>query len=351
MCHSLGATLEVMGKGGFAATAAAARPRQIALGVLGVLGALAAGWIAVAVAAPLIGGLDRLEVQATDAYRKGEWAALIASATWACLFGTVSTWLLAHSLRRALGLPRRGITAARRRWLVVAWVFSVVVLIRLLVWSLIGGHALRFQPGATSQALAMGGAIWALFGYDTPRLVRNARDALAARLPVMARAAHPLDRLREGMRARVAGTVREAGRSVGAGRDGRALVCRRVPATGDRPERVDAVSFFLEAGGARAWVDVDPARALFAIEDERGCIADGDRVDVVGTVDADLAGHRAGPHHVTAGAGRLYVLAGSPSFNRRLLLAAIIELLAAAGLSLTGLAFLGYAAVAWLWIP
>lgn len=339
-------------EGQFATAAARSRPRNVGAGVLGVVVAIATGAIAIAASGGLIDGLDRLQVQATTAYRRGEWASLMAAATWACLFATVSTWLLAHSLRLAIGLPRRPRPFARALRLTLAWIAALVVLARLFVWTAVGGHSLRFEQSAPLQALAMGLLVWGLFGADVPRLLRNASAALACRLPALARTPRPLDRLVEGMRARVRGIARRGPATLGEDASGRAVLFRRHVDDIEHTEQIDAVGFFLENEGARAWVEVTPGRTVFALGDDgASTLTEGTRLEVVGTVDASDAGHRAGPHHLREGRGKLYVLVDDPSLNRRLLAAAAVELLAASGLCLAGLAFLAYGAYAWWSIP
>ena len=75
----------------------------------------------------------------------------------------------------------------------------------------------------------------------------------------------------------------------------------------------------------------------------------GTRVDVVGyLVESPDGAYRGGARRIDAGRGLLYVLGGSPQWNRRLLVAGLVELAAAAVLLAAPLSlFIAWAVARW----
>jgi hypothetical protein len=294
------------------------------------------------------------EAHGTQRYMLGEWGAFVADMAWVAVLASSAAWLTGAHLRRALGIP---VPSRKRRPLVTTLrvCASVVVLTRMMLWQALGGHGARFAGVDIDpeSSLLAGLLLCALLGFELPAwLVRGFR-CLRARVPALLGQRANLAELPAQGRVRVQGTIAPETLLDG-------IVYRRAwnPSTG-RLE-LDGHPFQLREGGHRVWIDLDPARAVVDLAPapaspagqpapagnaEPGVILRaGTRVDVVGyLVDSPGGAYRGGPRRIDAGRGLLYVLGGASQWNRRVLVAGLVELAASAVLLAAPLSLL----VAW----
>lgn len=310
--------------------------------VAGLGAAAMAGYFAVVVFIHRIAFAPELVGSAV--YRAGEWAGRIGGMAWAAVLACVAGWLLGACLRRALGIP-----VARRRLPPALQVVRVVaaggILLRMCTWEMLGGHGARFAgiDMSPESALIHGLILCALVGFELPGLVARGVRCLRARVPSLRARRASLDALPERGRVRVAGVVGAEGLAGGV------AYCRGWDAGAERVE-IEGRPFQLEAGGHRVWVDLDPGRAVVdaPVSPESGDgarmeLRAGSRVEVVGElVEAMDGAYRGGVRRVHAGAGVLYVLGGAGALNRRLLVAGLVELAAAAVMACAPLMLLVY---------
>ncbi|HEV8321100.1 MAG TPA: hypothetical protein VG389_05755 [Myxococcota bacterium] len=345
------------GVASFAADAAVGRRPEWGRGLAGVAGAAGLGCIVWAFADGLRARLG-LFAMGTAVYRDAQWASTAAIASFVAAGTALAVWLLARFLRAALGVPVRPLTRRRARFAKLRAAAAVPMLLILAVWSL-DEILVRGVRGAPFVALGLGAVTSLLLAYDVPRLARNGLAALRERTPLLGIPFHELDALP------AAGLVRTRG-VVAAGDDtlwtaqGACVWLRRTAdptPLGRESESLEARPFRLEHRGARVFVDLDPARALVVTPAALDPVAAevglpvGAPVEVIGAVIAGEAGaYRGAPPRLgpTPGPrGRLFVFAGPRgAMNRRLVLAAAVDLLAAAGL-LGSVLFL---AVAWSYL-
>jgi hypothetical protein len=251
----------------------------------------------------------------TIVYKRAQVASTTALAALAMTMFAFAIWLIAISLRAALGLPGRRPSGARAKLTWVRVIVAFVIMITLGSWAEDEFFA-RGLHDAPTRALGMGLVLTLMFAYDVPRLVRNAVACLRARAP-MRRARRVELAALEG--ARAGERVRVAGRALAEA----ALVYEHA-----EPPR--AASFVLESGHHRVFVDVDPGRLI--VQSDGTHIDSGASVEVVGevTTPASKDAYRGG---IARLGGSIYLFAGAHAMGRRLVTAACVELFAAVGLT------------------
>jgi hypothetical protein len=251
-------------------------------------------------------------------YKRAQWSSTVALA--ACLAVNLgfATWLLARTLRGALGLPDREIAfdskSLRGFWFWTRFFVGGFALIVLYVRA-DDEVLLRRGEHPVLFSLGIGTAACLLFAYDVPRLIANAVDALRTRLPVLLTRSFELDALPTEGRVRARGTL----------------------VAGD----------LLSGGGVSVALDVDPERTVIEGSDHVGT-----DVEVIGEVTRapDAGGYRNAPSRIGPGRGMLYVFEGRDRVTRRLLSAAAIELSAAGGMVLATVGLLAFALLLQRWV-
>jgi hypothetical protein len=304
----------------------------LGLGVAALLGTLA--W----------GMLERKLTLSTDIpgsprYVAGEWAGRVADMAWLAIVVAAAAWITSACLRRAVSIP----VAARkpRPWVVMLRIaVGMEIVVRMSIWSALGGHGARFAGigGSVDIALLHGLALCALLGPELPGWLARGIRCLRARIPALAGQRVALAALPTQGRVRVTGTVEADGLPGGLAYQ------RGWDAQAERVE-IDGRPFQIRDGGHRVWIDLDPARAVVdAPALDRIELRAGDRVEVVGylVASADDGGYRGGPRRIDAGPGTLYVLGGSRRWNQRMLVAGLVELAAAAVFLAAPLSLIGY---------
>jgi hypothetical protein len=310
-----------MPRSSFVADALVRRPPSRGLAILGVVAAaLLAVWAADAAAA----FAERLSLfhVGTSVYKRAQWASTACGMALAAGLACLASWLLGSSLRSAFGLPpgRR----AHPAFTALRVVVGIPLLIWVSLWSSDEFFARR-SAAAPLKALGLGLILCAMFAYDVPRLLRNALAALRTRVPLW-RSLTPLDRLPVSGRVRTRGLVRAE----------RALPGNAVYRWADGAS--EAVPFFLEAGGARIAVELDASRTVVetsAVDDSVAALLVDAEVEVIADVERPGGGdaYRGGPPRLVAGGDRLFVFTSGAGVNRRLVLAAAVELICALTLS------------------
>jgi hypothetical protein len=215
--------------------------------------------------------------------------------------------------------------------------FAVRIAIAFVIGVVLGAWSadevvVRGMHDAPYWALGLGLVMTSLFAYDVPRLLRNARDALAARAPIRGARMHALSALPPSGRVRVRGTVVADGDE--------APVYERVRQSLGGPERVDGRPFRIRDGRGEALVDTGGTLVVAAVAQgdfENVRVRAGQPVDIVGEVSGGGDAYRATMPRLHAGGGTLYVLTDG-AMMRRLALAAVVEVLAGVGLALCPLA-------------
>jgi hypothetical protein len=314
-------------------------PRSIFAGLAGLLLVVLVGWWGLLAIDALLGRVATFDLGYSMRYQRAQWASTVALAAWSALFFSVAFWVLGHCLRWGLGLPRgRPWTRGRWAFLAVRVMAALPLFAVLSVWADDEFFIRRVAHGP-HWALGLGVVMCAGLAYDVPRLVRNALACLRARLPLLGAKSRALAELRPGERVQVSGVVAAAPGAINP------LIYDWFKA-GASPERVTARPFVLEEGGTRVQIDVDPARLVVETEQARPSadlararICVGEQVTVVGTVEGEGGrdAYRSGPLRIGPGpaeADRLYLFKHGRVVSRRLVLAAVVELLCASGLSL-----------------
>jgi hypothetical protein len=309
-----------MARDEFDSRAAMRRPKFIGAGVAGVAGAAL-------IACFLPSCVSRIVVESKIHHRSpadvpAHIAHALAGSAGAAFFIALASWLLARSLRLACGLPRRRMTGVRRALLIVQGFVGLCVLCRLLDADA-SEYFLRLNPHAVVDVCVTGFIGCLLFAYDVPRLLANARRALQARK----RLALPFAKL-EALPPR--GLVHT---------EGAAAVAV------DLSQRA---SFMLERRGAAAIVDVDPDRVSLIIDSEdegrsaaetlpagtaMRIVAEVERAEAADAIYRGALPRLVAPKDRDAGPLRIYV--DEAAALKRLWLAAAVEIVGAAGLSLS----------------
>ncbi|HJZ88094.1 MAG TPA: hypothetical protein VKN99_23130 [Polyangia bacterium] len=324
------------------------RRSQIEMGLLGLAGAGLSGWVARGWYGVMSERLALLHM-GTWVYRRAQWASTISVAAFATAAASLAVWLLAFSLGRALGLETGARTQGRPALRALRFVLAAGALPSLLFWASDEFYA-RQTPSAAYQALGLAFVMWLLLGYDVPRLFASALKTLRSRAQLVRAPRRRLDALPQSGRVRTHGVIAADAAPSGTS-DGCVYRHEIDPATGTSgPPLVQP--FWLEASGARARVEAEGGRLLVAADERapgRVVLRPGDAIDVIGEVVGGGPNvgsvYRESPTAcIGAGGGVLVLLQGTHRMDRRLLLAAAIELLAAIG-------FVGcLAALAGLWI-
>lgn len=307
----------------------------LGLGLAGVLAWLAAVAIGYKLSLPT-------DIPGTPRYVAGEWAGHVADMAWVAVLAAAAAWLTGACLRRAAGIPVP--LRQPRPWARMLRMGAIAaILIRMSVWSALGGHGARFAGIGMTVDLALlhGLGLCALAGFELPAWLTRGAGCLRARIPALVAQRAALAALPAQGRVRVAGTVE------GEGLPGGVAYRRAWDAQAQRVE-LHGQPFQLRDGGHRVWIDLDPARAVVDVPAQHGiAVRAGDHVEVVGHLaGAADAAYRSGARRIAAGTGVLYVLGGSRQWNRRLLVAGLVELAAAAVFVAAPLSLLAYWLVA-----
>lgn len=327
--------------------AAGTRPSAAGAGVLLVV-ALAVGRLVAGRAGELAWRFGQLQF-GTATYRAAQWSSTAALASLVAAAGSLVVWLVARSLRSALGVPQRSVDRISG-WRIAA---TSIALMCLLFWASDEVMVRRWESGPW-VTVVVGLAVCANFTWGVPRLVRDALAALASRLPLVALPLSSLARLPASGRVRVRGVVRAGAEAmpVAAGN----AVCRR--AIGD-DEPLEVVPFFLDDDTGRAQVELVGRPVIAELRDHPlpegvlpawRALVDGDRVEVVAEVEGATSdgAYRSGPRVLTSRTKPAYLFgqAGGRAMSKRLTFAAAVELASAGGLALSSLALLA----TWLWL-
>ena len=197
-----------MSESRFVVRAAAQRRGSIVGGLSGLGLAAFVCWLGWDVAASL--WRDRvLFAMGTEVYRKAEWATMTARTAFVAVGISFVVWMVAHSLRAALRLPRREAPEVVRSLLALRVLVTVVLVIWLLLWSS-EETLLRGVEWAPVGALLLGLMVCGNFAWDVPGLIRDGRAALATAMPVLALPVRSLSSLPQAGRVRVRGTIAAA---------------------------------------------------------------------------------------------------------------------------------------------
>lgn len=312
------------GASAFVARAAVKRRARIGDGVLGVIGAVFVGWMATGFASWLLRRLSLFH-QGSEVYRTAEWASTTSIASFTFVAGSLAAWLLARSLRAFFGLPVRVVPDWVRGLATLRAFAALIVLGWIGLWS-IDEILLRTTASAPLISLLLGLAMCAQLTWDAPRLLRDGRAALEARLPILRVPLQPLATLAAPEPGRL---VRTRGRVVAGAGEGE--------------------PFRIEDEGAQAVVD--PTAGPFVSEAEAAGVEAGARVEVLGEIvgggDAYRGGiptiraRRAGPKPQP-----LMLFGEGGSMARRLVVAGAVELVCAALLASMPLGLTG----TWLYL-
>ncbi|HWN66099.1 MAG TPA: hypothetical protein VNM90_00600 [Haliangium sp.] len=317
----------------------------LGLGLAGFLAWLAYGALAHKLSVPT-------DIPGSPRYVAGEWAGHVADMAWVAVLIAGAAWLTGACLRGAVGIPLP--LRQPRPWVRVLRVGAIAaILIRMSIWSAMGGHGARFAGVGMTVDLALlhGLALCALAGFELPAWVARGVQCLRARIPALAAQRASLAALPAGGRVRVAGTVATEG--LDDGLDGGVAYRRAWDAQAQRVE-LHGQPFQLRDGGHRVWIDLDATRAVVDVPAQHGAaqtapqqVRAGDHVEVVGhLVESADGAYRGGARRIDAGPGVLYVLGGSRQWNRRLLVAGLVELAAAAVFVAAPLSLIAYWLVA-----
>jgi hypothetical protein len=301
-------------------------------------------------------------IQGTPRYVAGEWGGRVAAMAWCAVLASAAAWLTGANLRRAIGIPVP--LRKPRTFLTTLRVCAIAaILFRMLVWRALGGHGARFAGiDITPETALMNGLVLcALAGLELPAWLARGFRCLRARIPALMGQRATLGTLPAQGRVRVTGTIEPEGLPHG-------IAYRRVWNPVTHALELEGQPFQLRDGGHRVWIDLDPARAVVDVApapdspDARGTPAGqpgtaapgvivhaGTRVDEVGyLVESPDGAYRGGARRIDAGHGLLYVLGGTPQWNRRLLVAGLVELAAAAVLLAAPLSlFVAWAVARW----
>lgn len=288
------------------------------------------------------------ELGYSDAYVRAVTASAMASAVWACLLFSTGAWLIDRSLRAAFGVPKY----PGRGSVLVIRVLVAGFLLGWLVLESLEGDALRFlDPEATpTRALLLALGVWGLIAFDIKDMIARGASLLKTRLPALLTPLSTLSRLPESGVVRLEGEIASAPDAFPSrSSDEIPLV---VPGIADDDDPVPAMAVFhldlhdpehsppraapfvLAADGRQAHIELDPRTArVFATPSADGHLElhVGSRVTVVGAVAGEEASpYRSGLPRIVASDPRpLRVYGGTRSWNRRLLIAATVELIAA----------------------
>jgi hypothetical protein len=242
----------------------------LGLGLAGFLAWLAYGALAFKLSLPT-------DIAGTPRYVAGEWAGHVADMAWVAVLAAAAAWLTGACLRRAAGIPVP--LRQPRPWVRMLRIAAIVaILLRMSVWSALGGHGARFAGIDMSVDLALlhGLALCVLAGFELPAWVTRGVRCLAARIPALVAPRAALGELPATGRVRVAGTVDADGLHGGV------AYHRAWDAQAQRVE-VHGQAFKLRDGGHRVWIDIDPARAVVdAPAQHDDALRAGDRVEVIG---------------------------------------------------------------------
>ena len=312
------------------------RQPRLFRGTFGIVVGLSAVALGIRLAFEL--NLPSSETAYSDAYVQAVSAAAMASAVWACILFSGGAWLIDGSLRAAFGLPTYKSNRAIR-WARIG-LGGFLLLWLMLLWAM--GDAMRFtRPDETpTRALLLALGVWGAIAFDLKDMIARGLTLLSARLPALLARATTLSSLLEsgpdGRAVRVAGTIVAGPETLPSLTGGAKDVVFRfdLDDPGSAPE---TVPFVLSADGHRARIELNPASdPVIAAPDRHGRIElpIGAAITVVGALgDGEAGPYRAGiPRMVATAAHPLRIQAGTTSWNRRLLIAAITELLAAAGM-------------------
>lgn len=294
---------------------------------------------------------------ASEGYQQAARASRFAHMGWALFFALLGLWQGAKHVRSLFGLPTVSRIVLRR----FIWIRNI--LIGLLLFILLSGLG---GPVATTEARSderwvMGlaaGLVWLMLAIDLIPLVRIALRSLRARVSGLRYKYSTVDGHETGA-VRIWGTVAPSPGTFaddlvylhetpdsGGLRFGNSslgtIELRYNAKTSDDVFKM--TSFLLESDGHRLSVDVVDGKTVFATSNsQREAIAVGDEVEVWGHITRPTDAFRGQLPTMSPGDGRLYVFAGDRKLNRRLLLAAIVELLAAGSLVLVGVFYLFFA--------
>ncbi len=322
-----------MAKGYVEAVVARGRPRFSTAVFIGASLLLLLAWVS------YYRALEPIPWFATEGYKKAVRASRFGSMGWALFYAMLGLWLYAKTTRGLFGLPStKGLGSVFRS---IRLVCNCILLALLSVGSC--------EPGASTQGYSddrwlLGGAaglVWLLFAADLVPLVRNAAVSLRVRASSLRFRQSTIDGSEVGA-VRLEGVVAAGERTV----DGDVVYRHVVDEEGH--VQANLANFVLESRGARVFVDTVAKRTLVVpaetFKDTGGetAIAVGDTVEVWGELTRAGGAYRGQPSRITAGSGRLYIFQGSRQFGRRLMRAALIEVLASAAFVSVGIAYVFY---------
>ncbi len=318
------------------------RPASPGLGIFGVAGGLALVGIGIAIA--LGRQLPASAANYSAEYRASLATASMATAVWACLFASIGAWLIDVSLRAGFGLPRQ---ASSKGVVVVRVLLAGFFILWLVKYSLLG-DVLQYTDDSSSvdKAFVLALGVWGLVAFDLKDMIARGVALIAARLPALRATSAALAKLPARGLVKVSGSIVAGPRTLelnsAAGHD---LVYLLLLAEDDDAK---ATPFLLSDGRDRVQVASDP-RTRVITDPVRGSALElhvGQDVTVVGQVSGSAGDpYRAGLATIEGDDQHpLRVYAGDARYNRRLVIAATVELIAAAGM----LAALGLLVSVWL---
>jgi hypothetical protein len=244
-------------------------------------------------------------------------------------------------MRDFFGLPGRETPEWLLKLTPLRVLVSFVLFICLATWAL-DEILVRRVEWAPVGSLVIGLVITANFAWDMPRLFVDGRAALRARLPILRIPIATLGALpssgRVRVRGRITGALADRAQPIEEGERG-IVYQRRLGSVGDPIEKI-VVPFLVEADGAQAIVDLRAGAPIVeAVEVSAPPLfytrlRVGDRIEVIGNVQGggDGDAYRSGMPRISAGPDDepLLVFANADSMHRRLVIAAVVELVCAA---------------------
>ncbi len=275
--------------------------------------------------------------EATEGYQRAVRATRFASMGWALFYAMLAAWLVAKVARNLFRLPSAVAGAA---WLVkVRYVAIAALLFALSVGSSepVANPEANYSDGRWMLGTAAG-LVWLLFAIELIPMLRRAVVSLRSRVSSLRFKPSTVGG-RESGQVRIEGTIAVGEQALPGGSRPGELVYRHY-LDADEIDVIECSGFLLESRGERLFVDVIPDKTI--VVPEQSFLAElgaGDRVEVWGEVLRSDAVYRGQPSRMSAGDGRMFIFEGGKTLNRRLVLAAAVELVAASSFLLVGLTY------------
>ncbi len=275
--------------------------------------------------------------EATEGYQRAVRAARFASMGWALFYAMLAAWLVAKISRSLFRLPS---ATAASKWLVkIRYVAMAALLFALSVGSSepVANPAANYSDDRWVLGTAAG-LVWLLFAIELIPMLRRAVVSLRSRVSSL-RFKHSTVGGSETGLVRIEGTIAVGEHAVSGGSRPGELVYRHY-LEADETDTIECTGFLLESRGKRLFVDVIPDKTIVVPEQRfLSELGAGDRVEVWGEVTRSDDIYRGQPSRMSAGDGHMFVFEGGRTLNRRLALAAAVELIAASSFLLVGATF------------